>query len=129
MDKKYTIRQVARLTGLSASNIRYYEKERLIENIGRTPAGVRMFSQRDVEWIRFLARLKDMEMPVAMMKSYAVLRAQGNVTIRERIALLNAHKEHMGRKIEHIRDHIALLDEKIGFYQEMEKKTNEKRTL
>ena len=118
-------RQAAGLTGLSASNIRYYEKEGLIEPIERTPAGVRIFSQRDVDWIRFLARLKNMEMPVAMMKQYAVLRAQGDGTIRERMALLNVHKEHMGRKIEHIREHIALLDEKIGIYQEMEKKANE----
>lgn len=125
MDKKYTIKQVSELTGLTASGIRYYEKEGLIEMIERNAAGVRMFSQKDVDWIRFLARLKDMEMPVKMMKRYALLRAQGAGTIRERMELLAVHKERMYRKIEHIKSHIALLDQKIEIYKEMERNINE----
>lgn len=124
MDKKFTIKQVSESTGLSASNIRYYESVGLVGNIGRSNANVRLFCQKDVDWIRFLSRLKDMEMPIAMMKRYAALRAQGDGTIRARMELLAAHKKQMLDKIEQIRDNIALLDHKIELYKEMEQQNN-----
>ncbi len=124
MEKKYTIKQVSEATGLSTSNIRYYEQEGLIAGIGRNSANVRLFSQTDVEWIRFLARLKDMEMPVKLMKRYAILRAQGNGTVHERMELLDTHKKHMLEKIGRIRENIALLDHKILLYKEMGKNNN-----
>ncbi len=125
MDKFFTIKQAAEYTGLSASNIRYYEKEGLLGNIVRNNANVRLFSQKDIDWICFLAKLKDMEMPVELMKYYAVLRAQGDRTIRERIELLNTHKQHMLNKIEQLKNNLVLLEHKIKVYMEMERNINE----
>lgn len=126
MDTNYTIKDVSKITGLSASNIRYYEKEGLIDGVKRNDANVRIFTQNDVNWIDFLAKLKNMEMPINMMKQYAYLRAKGDSTIGQRMALLSKHKESMFVKIVGIQENIALLDRKIKIYQEMGKNLNDK---
>lgn len=125
MEKRFSIKTVSEQTGLSSSAIRYYETEGLIKAIYRTHAGVRQFTERDVEWIRFLARLREMEMPITQMKEYAALREQGDSTVDQRIELLSRHKSAMLAKIEHLRSNIGVLDTKIAIYQHMKGKTTD----
>lgn len=42
---EYTIRQVSELTGLSASTLRFYEKEQLFPPVERNEAGVRVYRE------------------------------------------------------------------------------------
>ena len=42
---EYSIRQAARLSGLSEHTLRFYDREGLLPNIGRTASGVRRFSE------------------------------------------------------------------------------------
>lgn len=119
MEKIYSIKQVVEKTGLKASNIRYYEREGLIKGIKRNDVGVRQFMEKDVEWIRFLAKLKDMEMTIEMMKQYAILREKGDSTVVARINLLKSHRGLLLEKISKIEDYILLLDNKINVYQKV----------
>lgn len=124
MTKIYSIKQVSELTGLSASNIRYYEKEGLIKNIDRNSVGIRLFGQHQVEWIKFLGRLKDMEMPIYQMKEYARLREIGDSTIRARMNLLERHKKAILEKITRLNNNLILLENKIDIYKKMEDNKN-----
>jgi hypothetical protein len=45
----YSIQDVSRKTGLSAHNLRYYEKEGLLSPVERTPGGFRQYSDEDLE--------------------------------------------------------------------------------
>lgn len=126
MTKNYSIKEVAQLAGLSASNIRYYESEGLIQKICRNHAGIRVFNEQDISWIQFLAKLKDMAMPIAKMKQYAILREQGQSTIAERMELLEQHKLRMLAKINIFQENITLLDNKIELYKQLENKKNER---
>ncbi len=125
MDKYFSIKNVSEFTGLSPSNIRYYESEGLIENINRDANGVRRFSEKEIEWIRFLGKLKEMEMPIAKMKQYAVLRAQGNSTIKDRKEILEEHKQSILKKMDRLLEDVRLLDDKIEIYERMEKNNDE----
>ena len=54
MEKNFYIKQASEMTGLSAPNIRYYEKEGLIKNLARNEVGERIFTDADIDWILFL---------------------------------------------------------------------------
>ncbi len=56
----YRIGEITRLTGLSADTLRYYEKIRLLPQIGRTAAGTRLYGERDLTHLRFILRAKAM---------------------------------------------------------------------
>ncbi len=126
MDKYFSIKDVSKLTGLSPSNIRYYESEGLINNIDRDANGVRRFSEKEIEWIQFLGKLKEMGMPIAQMKRYAVLRAQGDSTIKDRIQILEQHKRFVLQKMDSLKNDVRLLEDKINIYNKMEEINNER---
>ncbi len=125
MEKILSIKDVSHLTGISPSNIRYYEMQGLIRNINRDVNGVRRFSEKDIEWIQFLARLKRMEMPITQMKKYADLRAQGDSTLKRRLEILIEHKKLLLQKMDRLLMDINLLDGKIEFYNKLEEINNE----
>lgn len=125
MDKRLSIKDVSALTGLSPSNIRYYESEGLIQAIDRDENGIRRFNQKEIEWIKFLGKMKDMEMPIVQMKQYAALRLLGNTTIRDRMEILDQHKKYLMLKINKLYENIELLDTKLEIYRKMEENIDE----
>lgn len=125
MTKTYSIKEVSQRTGLSRSNIRYYEKEGLIPTVNRDKNAIRQYTEDDIAWIDFLSKLKNMEMPISEMKKYAKLRVQGASTIHERKNILINHQERLSEKEKNILKNKNLLTEKIKIYEGMEKE-NEK---
>ena len=124
MEKNFYIKQASETTGLSASNIRYYEKEGLIKGIVRNEVGERIFTQAEIDWILFLKRLKDMEVPIVQMREYANLREQGNSTASARKKILEEHRKIMLSRIILMKEQIHLLDDKIIYYENLEKNEN-----
>lgn len=124
MEKNFYIKQASETTGLSASNIRYYEKEGLIKNLARNEVGERIFTDAEIDWILFLKKLRDMDVPIAKMREYANLREQGNPTATARKKILEEHRKIMLDKIVLINEQIKLLDDKIIYYETLENNEN-----
>lgn len=57
---RYRIAEIARLSGFSPSALRYYEQAGVLAAPERTPAGYRLYNERDVERLRLIARAKDL---------------------------------------------------------------------
>ena len=76
--------------GIPASALRYYDKEGLLPHMNRSGSGIRMFTEDDFEWVRFIERLKKSGMPIKEIKSYIDLYEQGDGTIGERRELIYA---------------------------------------
>ncbi len=87
-----TIGQVAETIGVSTHTLRYYEQAGLIRAVGRTQAGHRLYSPADLDWLRFVMRLKATGMPIAGMQAFAALRAEGQQTMGARRDLLAASR-------------------------------------
>ncbi|MBU7599277.1 MerR family transcriptional regulator [Streptomyces sp. P38-E01] len=114
---RHTISEVAERTGLSAHTLRWYERIGLMPHIDRTHTGQRRFSDRDMEWLDLVGKLRLTGMAVADMVRYAELIRAGEETLRERLLLLSRTREEARRKIAGLRETMAVLDYKIDHYE------------
>ncbi|MEU0737873.1 MerR family transcriptional regulator [Streptomyces sp. NPDC006134] len=113
---RYTISEVATLTGLTAHTLRWYERIGLMPHIDRSHTGQRRYRNRDLDWIELVGKLRLTGMPVADMVRYAELVRAGDHTYAERFALLKATREDVLARIAELQGTLAVLDRKIDFY-------------
>ena len=118
---EYSIGEFSKLTNLGIHTLRYYEHENLITP-KRNSSNRRCYSDKDLAWIEFIKRLKDTRMPIKDIQRYAELRAEGDLTLNERMEMLTVHRESLNKQIKVLQEHMAKLDDKIDFYrQEIER--------
>lgn len=117
MSEALTIGRMAAELGVSTHTLRYYEQAGLLLPVSRTDGGHRLYARADIEWLRFVMRLKATGMSIAGMQAFAVLRARGDETAGERLALLVEHRKRMLDALEQLRTNLAEIDEKIRHYE------------
>ncbi|MFJ9854008.1 MerR family transcriptional regulator [Streptomyces sp. NPDC101150] len=113
---QYTISEVAEHTGLSAHTLRWYERIGLMPHVDRTHTGQRRFTNRDLDWLNLVTKLRLTGMPVADMVRYAELVREGDGTFPEREELLTAHREDVRQRIAELQSTLTVLDYKIDIY-------------
>jgi DNA-binding transcriptional MerR regulator len=113
---RYTISEVAALTGLTAHTLRWYERIGLMPHVDRSHTGQRRYRNRDLDWLDLVGKLRLTGMPVADMVRYAELVREGDHTYAERFALLKATREDVLARITELQGTLAVLDRKISFY-------------
>nr|WP_288891331.1 MerR family transcriptional regulator [uncultured Blautia sp.] len=96
--------------------LRYYEKKGLIR-VNRDNSGRRCYSESDVEWIKFIKKLKDTGMILKDIETYSRLRYEGAETMPERLSMLQKHREYVLFQQRKWAEHLSNLDNKITFYQ------------
>lgn len=95
------ISEAAKITGLTAATLRYYESEGLIPPVTRKNGSVRDYQQDDLGWIDFIKCMRSAGMSVDSLIEYTTLfrngtqsdEARKNILIRERDQLLAKQKE------------------------------------
>jgi len=112
----YTISEVVAITGLTAHTLRWYERIGLMPHIDRSHTGQRRYSNRDLDWLDLVGKLRLTGMPVADMVRYAELVREGDHTYGDRFELLKATREDVLARIAELQDTLGVLDRKIGFY-------------
>jgi DNA-binding transcriptional MerR regulator len=112
-----TIADAARDAGVTAHTIRYYERAGLLAPIGRNGSGHRRFTTDDVEWIVGITRFRATGMSIRLIREYAELVRDGEGNEAERLALLEAHREDVRRRLEEVQRNLELVDYKIDLYR------------
>jgi DNA-binding transcriptional MerR regulator len=120
MKSSLTIKEVAALTGLTAYTLRYYERIGLIAPIKRAPSGQRRYAASDMDWLKFLLRLRATNMPISQMQTFALLRAKGNITTATRREMLEQHLQKVNADVRELRQSAKVLQAKIQHYQALE---------
>ncbi|MDG9714672.1 MerR family transcriptional regulator [Streptomyces sp. DH10] len=115
-EDRYTISEVVALTGLTAHTLRWYERIGLMPHIDRSHTGQRRYTNRDLDWLDLVGKLRLTGMPVADMVRYAELVREGDHTYGERFELLKTTREDVLARIDELRGTLAVLDRKISFY-------------
>lgn len=114
-----SVAELAEVTGVTAHTLRYYERAGLIHPITRTVGNQRRYQPGDVDWMRFLVRLRETGMPIARMRDYAALRSRGGSTLPARVHLLTEHHEALRQRIKRLRDHERALAATINTHQQL----------
>jgi DNA-binding transcriptional MerR regulator len=115
----YKIQDITKLLNIPASTLRYYEKTGLINNLKRDLNNKRIYKPEDIEWIKFLIRLKKTGMSIQEMKNYSVLRNGGCSTVSERKHLLEKQLNKIESEIESLQEISQYIKEKIEIYNQM----------
>jgi DNA-binding transcriptional MerR regulator len=113
-----TIADAARLSGVSAHTLRYYERAGLINGVGRADSGHRRYSDEDLAWIEVLQRLRATGMPIHRVRRYAELVRSGEGNEAERLALLEEHRDAVKAQLAEVRRHLTFIERKIAIYEE-----------
>ncbi|WP_109078371.1 MerR family transcriptional regulator [Aggregatibacter kilianii] len=106
------------LTGITPHTLRFYEREGLIQ-VQRDGGGRRYYSEKDVEWAKFVQRLKETGMPLKDIRTYAKWRDEGDSTIALRLALLEQHQSYVLQEKQKWEAYLVNLNRKIALYQEL----------
>ena len=118
MSTTLTIADAARASGLSAHTLRYYERAGLLDPVERNGGGHRRYTDGDLDRIRFLTKLRATGMPIREVRRYADLLKASEGNDRERLALLEAHRERVLRRLEETAGNLELIEWKINLYRE-----------
>jgi DNA-binding transcriptional MerR regulator len=112
-----TIADAARASGLSVHTLRYYERAGLIGDVDRASSGHRRYSDADMAWVETIRCLRATGMPIARIRRYYELMRTGGHE-RERLALLEEHREAVRAQLAEVQDHLAFVERKIAIYEE-----------
>jgi transcriptional regulator, merR family len=111
------IGEIANKTNLLASTLRYYEKKGLLK-VDRDKNGRRYYKESDIEWIKFIRRLKETGMLIKDIQHYSELRYVGSITMPERLQILQLHRNYVLEQQLKWTEYLQNLDDKIEFYQQ-----------
>lgn len=116
MEKLYTIGDAAAELGMPASTIRFYEKNGLIPHQRRSSDGRRLFDEDDLEWMRFVERLKVSGMPIKEIREYIGLYIKGDSTIEERRRIVYERRAAIDKQLEELKLARDFIEYKCWFY-------------
>lgn len=99
------IGEVARLVGVPAKTLRYYEDIGLISPAGRTDSGYRIYGWRELEQIEFVRRAKTMGLTLEQIRGLVEVAEKGipSGVLRRLDVLLEQKLEETERSLEELR--------------------------
>ena len=114
----YSIQDVSKKTGLSAHTLRYYEKEGLISGVERTQGGFRQYTDEDLERLGLICCLKNTGMSIQEIARFVQLTREGDHTLKERVELLQEHRERVLARMEEMQKYLEKVTWKLNFFTE-----------
>ena len=113
----YTVGEMARLLGIAASTLRYYDQEGLLPFVERSRGGIRMFTERDYGSLMVIECLKKSGLSIKEIKAFIVLAQQGDASLEQRLALFRRRKEAVEQQIAALEETLCLLQYKCWYYE------------
>lgn len=113
----YTVGEMAKLLGVTASTLRYYDKEGLLPFVERSSGGIRMFRESDIEWLRVIECMKKAGMSIKDIRQYIELALKGDDTIELRLMMFRRQKEVLQQKMAEIQHTMAMVEYKCWYYE------------
>ncbi|HEY7188473.1 MAG TPA: MerR family transcriptional regulator [Vicinamibacterales bacterium] len=110
MERRYRVRDFAQIVGVTVKALQHYDRIGVLKP-SRTPAGHRIYSDRDVERVRHIVALKSIGVPLKRIK--AVLDGH-RVSLTD--ALKSQREELVAQRngLQHVLNAIALVEEELA---------------
>lgn len=99
----HRIGDAARLSGVSAANIRYYEREGLLAPSVRADNSYRIYSNADVHRLRFVRLCRAMDMSLDEVRVLLALDEHGAHSPHAACATLDEHLAHVRARLDELK--------------------------
>jgi DNA-binding transcriptional MerR regulator len=117
----YTIGQVAKMTHLSISQLRYYDNQGLFPFLKRTEKGDRVFDDNSLKFLDFILCLKNTGMPIRDIKQFVDWSINGDGHIIQRIEMMKQLELNIKQQIRETEENLSKIQQKISrLEQEMQ---------
>jgi MerR family transcriptional regulator, copper efflux regulator len=103
------IGELASSVGVSTDTVRYYERLNLLPHAGRTHSGYRVYSEEDIERLRFIKQAQTLGLSLEEIKGLLPERGSGLAECQRVRDLLDVKLEELDNKIAEARDFRAML--------------------
>lgn len=113
----YTIGQVAKITNLPISTLRYYDNAGLLPELKRQN-GIRSFSDHDLDTLNMIDCLKKSGLEIKDIKYYMELCKEGPATFGQRKEIFENQKELVLAEMNNLKRVLAMLNFKCWYYNQ-----------
>ncbi len=113
----YTVGEMARLLGIAASTLRYYDQEGLLPFVERSQGGIRVFSEEDYAALKVIGCLKKSGLSIKEIKDFIGLAQEGDATLHQRLEIFRRRRAAVEQQIAQLQETLALLDYKCWYYE------------
>ncbi|MBR1672601.1 MAG: MerR family transcriptional regulator [Fretibacterium sp.] len=113
----YTVGEMAKIMGLTASTLRYYDKEGLLPFLKRSRGRIRMFDESDYEALQVIACLKEAGLSIKDIKVFMAMAKEGDATLAQRLELFQKRRKVLEERIRGIRQALDLICYKCWYYE------------
>jgi DNA-binding transcriptional MerR regulator len=113
----YAPAEASERTGLSLDTLRYYERLGLFGPVERTAGGRRIYTERDVAWVRLLVCLRRAGLGMTDLQRFMGRlrdRSNGNADVVE---LLESHRARLRDEVAKMNIALDVLDDKLAHYR------------
>lgn len=122
----YTVGEMSKVSGVPASTLRYYDKEGLLPCVERSSGGIRMFTDKDYEWLRVIECLKKSGLSITEIRAFIDMVNRGDDSLEERLELFRSRRESVKKQMEYMQQTLDLLEFKCWYYEEAVKEGTDK---
>ena len=95
----YQIGEAAKRSGVSAANIRFYEKEKLLSPLGRGDNSYRLYSEGDLHELRFIRLCRAMDMSLDEVRTLLGLDLNNKSDCAVAREALDGHLGHVRARL------------------------------
>ena len=112
----YSIGEVANITGIAISTLRYYDREGMFPNMKRSNGGIRVFSDIEIDTIQVIECLKSSGMPIKSIKEFLIWCQEGDASLYKRREMFHNRLEEVEKQIEVLQKTMNMLKYKCWYY-------------
>ena len=114
-----TVGEMAKILGIPASTLRYYDKEGLLPFVERSSGGIRMFTEKDHEWLKVIECLKQSGLSIKDIRNFISMVIQGDESsLAKRLTLFQARRDAVKKQIKDMQETLELLEFKCWYYEQ-----------
>jgi len=103
-DRHLLIGQLAKEAGVKSDTVRFYEKQGLLPEATRTPAGYRVYGDAAVKQLRFIKQAQSLGFSLQEIQRVLNLRGEGRTTCRCVLAIAEATLSETEQKLKELQD-------------------------
>lgn len=112
----YSIGEVANFTGITISTLRYYDREGMFPNMGRSSKGIRVFSDIEINTIRVIECLKSAGMSIKEISEFLHWCQEGDASLHKRREMFYDRLEEVKKQMEVLQSTMNMLKYKCWYY-------------